>query len=159
ERRYGARAGEYADEIARHYHRSATLPGAERGVAFCLEAAERAKQSAAFAEVAEYLRMALELGAADDARCPRLLARRALARTRSPARDRAKGVPTRAGGAIATAEGSDAAAEFLADAADALWVVTAMPRAWSLATLGLKYLGDRRNTTWARLMVLDIQRR
>ena len=57
---YGDRAGEHAGEIARHYHRSATLPGAERGVAYCLLAADRAEQSAAFAEAAEYLRMALD---------------------------------------------------------------------------------------------------
>src|SRR5262249_11581079 len=77
----------------------------------------------------------------------------------SLALDQAERVATQAAAAIAAAEGNDAAAEFLADAADALWVVTAITRAWSLATLGLKYLGDRRNTTWARLMVLDIQRR
>ena len=40
-----------------------------------------------------------------------------------------------------------------------MWVVAAIPRAWSLATHGLRYLGERRDTTWARLMVHDIQRR
>lgn len=151
--------GERAGEIARHYHQSASLPGAERGVAYCLPAAERAEQSAAFAEAAEYLRMALELSDPSDTRRPRLLARLALALTWSLALDQAEQTATQAAAAIATAESNDAAAEFLADVADALWVAAAIPRAWSLATHGLRYLGERRDTTWARLMVHDIQRR
>src|SRR5215468_3431791 len=63
---YGERASAHAAAIARHYHRSASLPGAERGVAYCLAAAERAEQSAAFAEAAEYLRLALELADPSD---------------------------------------------------------------------------------------------
>src|SRR5262245_2430978 len=38
---YGDRAAEHAAEIARHYHRSAPLPGAERGVPWCLAAADQ----------------------------------------------------------------------------------------------------------------------
>jgi tetratricopeptide (TPR) repeat protein len=151
---------ERAGEIARHYHRSASLPGAERGVAYCLLAAECAEQSAAFAEAAEYLRIALELGDPSDPRRPRLLARLALALTRSLALDQVEQTATQAAAAIATAESNGAAAEFLADVADAVWVAAlALPLAWSLATHGLSYLGDRRDATWARLMFLDIERR
>jgi hypothetical protein len=55
-------------------------------------------------------------------------------------------------------ENSDAAADF-PDAADVMCVVAAIPRAWSLSTHGLRYLSERRDKTWARLMVHDIGRR
>src|SRR4029077_18009359 len=81
---YGDRPIEHAAEIARHYHRSASLPGAERGVAYCLAAAERAERAGALEEVADAIAMALELLPADDVRRGRLLARRgrALASTK-----------------------------------------------------------------------------
>jgi predicted ATPase len=41
---YGARANEHVAEIARHWHRSASLPGAESGVPFCLQAADQARR-------------------------------------------------------------------------------------------------------------------
>jgi class 3 adenylate cyclase/tetratricopeptide (TPR) repeat protein len=155
----GAAAMEHAGEIARHYHQSASLPGAERGVAHCLLGSERAERSAAFAESANYLRMALDLLPSGDAWRPRLLARHALALTWSLALDEAEQAATDAATSLATAEGSDAAAEFMADAADAMWVAAMTPRAWSLARRGLDYIGSRRDTTWARLMVYDIERR
>jgi len=156
---YSDNGGEHAGEIARHYHRSASLPGAEHGVVYCLVAAERADQSAAFTEAAEYLQIALELSDPHDTRRPRLLARLALAFTWGLAFERAEQTATQAAAAIAAAAGNDAAAEFLADAADALWAAAAIPRAWSLAAHALRYINDRRDTTWARLMVHDIQRR
>src|SRR5262249_19178896 len=76
ERAYGADAERYAGEIARQYYQSAALPGAERGVAYCLAAAERAERAAALEEVADALAMALALLPADDARRGQLLARR-----------------------------------------------------------------------------------
>src|SRR5215470_11212440 len=42
---YGERAGEHAAAIARHYHRSASLPGAERGVPHALAAAQQAQSA------------------------------------------------------------------------------------------------------------------
>jgi hypothetical protein len=66
---------------------------------------------------------------------------------------------TRAAASVAEAEGEPAAAEFVADAADAMWVASSTPRVWSLATCGLSYCRMRRDTTWARLMVYDIERR
>src|SRR5262245_25342504 len=156
---YGTRAAEHADEIARHYHRSASLPGAERGVAYCLMAAERAEQSAAFVEAAESLRIALELADPSDPRRPRVLARLALALAWNLNLDEAEEMATRAAASIAELEGEAAAAEFVADAADAMCIASSTPRVWSLATRGLGYCGMRRDTTWARLMVYDIERR
>jgi class 3 adenylate cyclase/tetratricopeptide (TPR) repeat protein len=152
-------ADEHAGEIARHYHQSASLPGAERGVAYCLVGAARAEQSAAFAEAAKYLRMALALSDPNDARRPRLLGRLALALIWNLALNEAEQAASDAAAAIAAAEGNDAAADFLADAADAMWVAAMTPRAWSLARCGLGYIGSRRDTTWARLMVYDIESR
>jgi hypothetical protein len=132
---------------------------AARGVPHCLLAAARAEHSAAFAEASEYLRMALALSEASDARRPRLLGRLALALIWNLGLDEAEQVASDAAAAIATAEDTDAAADFLADAADAMWVAAMTPRAWSLATRGLGYIGSRRDPTWARLMVYDIERR
>src|SRR5262249_40838070 len=42
---YGERASEHAAEIARHYAQSAGLPGAERGVVYCLAAADGAERA------------------------------------------------------------------------------------------------------------------
>jgi predicted ATPase/class 3 adenylate cyclase len=128
EQGYRDHSGEHAGEIARHYHRSVALPGAERGVAYCVLAADYAEQSAASTEAAEYLRMALDLADPSDARRPRLLARLALVLTWSLALDQAEQTATQGAAAIAIAEGNDAAANFLADAADAMWAVAAIPR-------------------------------
>src|SRR5262249_59880029 len=78
ERAYGADE-RYAGEIARQYYQSAALPGAERGVSYCLAAAKRAARAGALEEVADVLAMALALLPAGDARRGRLLARRGLA--------------------------------------------------------------------------------
>jgi class 3 adenylate cyclase/tetratricopeptide (TPR) repeat protein len=155
----GDRAVDHAGEIARHYHQSASLPGAECGVAYSLVAAQRAEEGAAFAEAAEYLHIALALCDRADPRRPRVLARLALALTWNLALDEAEKTAIEAAAEVAAAESNDAAADFLADAADAMWVATSTRRAWSLAAGGLKYLSGRRDMTWARLMVYDIQRR
>jgi tetratricopeptide (TPR) repeat protein len=68
-------------------------------------------------------------------------------------------VATRAGEQIAAAEGPAAAAEYLAGAALTMGVTGNNPRAWALAQQGLPYAGDRRDLVWARLVVLDYQRR
>ena len=159
EHAYGVHARDYAGEIARHYQQSVSLPGAERGVPYCLVAVEHAEASAAFAEAAAYLRMALELSPTADVARPRLLARLALAHTWSLALEQAEQTALEAARAIAAVEGNDAAAEFVADACDAMWVAASTRRAWSLAAEGLRYLGSRRDTTWARFMVYDIERR
>ena len=79
EDRYGERVTEHALEIAHQWHRSAALPGGERGALHCVRAADRAERAGAHEETAAALRMALDLLPACDARRPRLLARLALA--------------------------------------------------------------------------------
>src|SRR5262245_48358249 len=72
---HGTRAAERAAELAEQYHRSAALPGAERGVVHAIAAADRAEVEVAWDRVATFLRMALELMESDDVRRPRVLAR------------------------------------------------------------------------------------
>ena len=63
EDRYGDRVTEHALEIAHQWHRSAALPGGERGALHCVRAADRAERAAAHEETAAALRMALDLSA------------------------------------------------------------------------------------------------
>jgi class 3 adenylate cyclase/tetratricopeptide (TPR) repeat protein len=159
ERRYGEQAAEHALEIARQWHRSASLPGADRGGPHCLAAADRAEQAAAHEEAVTALRMALDLLPAGDARRSRLLARLGLALAWSLQNEEAVRVASEAGELLAASEGSDAAAGYLADAATAVYSSGFDPRAWVLAEQGLRHLGARRDLTWARLASYDLDRR
>jgi len=59
----------------------------------------------------------------------------------------------------AKTEGNGAAADYLAEAAMALWGAGFERGAWTAATLGLGYIGERRDLTWVRLMLNDVVRR
>jgi DNA-binding SARP family transcriptional activator/tetratricopeptide (TPR) repeat protein len=155
---YGERVTEHALEIAHQWHRSAALPGGERGALHCVRAADRAERAAAHEETAAALRMALDLLPARDARRPRLLARLALALTWSFAPEEAVRVASEAGDLIATSEGSDVAADYLAEAAHALYASNFDAAAWAVAEHGLQYVGRRRDLTWALLAGLDFER-
>ena len=150
---------EHAAEIADQYHRSAALLGAERGVHHALVAAERATAVYAYDQVATYLRMAQRLLLENDARRPRLLGRLAVAVARALSFEEALATAQDAATGIAAAEGEQAAADYLADAASALHIAGFARGAWSLAARGLSLIGDRHDKTWVRLMVLDIARR
>jgi class 3 adenylate cyclase/tetratricopeptide (TPR) repeat protein len=148
-----------AGEIAAQFHRSRSLPGGERGVDVALAAAGHAEATGGQAEAAKFLRMALDLMAEGDPRRPRLLARLGMALIWSLAFDAGAEVAARAGEAIATAEGPEAAADYLAGAAVAMGAGGNNPRAWELARQGLVHTADRRDLTWAFLVMLDHQRR
>jgi tetratricopeptide (TPR) repeat protein len=156
---YGGGAGDHAAEIARHYHRSASLPGAERGVPYCLAAAEQAERAAALSEAAEHLRAAVALLPKHDARRPRLVARLGLILCWSLNFETALELAGSAAREIAQYESENAAADYLAE------VVTAMDEqgyhhgAFTLAEQGLRYVGARRDSTWVALKSLDIMRR
>jgi hypothetical protein len=159
ERALGERAAEHAEAIAQQWHRSAALPGAERGVAHCLAAAERAEGAAAHEQAAAALRMALDCLPAGDARRPRVLARLGLALAWGLDPEQAVAVAGEAGRRIAESEGAGPAAEYLADAADAVWAAAYSARAWALAEQGVALAGDRRDLVWARLAIHDLARR
>src|SRR5262249_15788212 len=111
----------YAGEIARQYYQSAALPGAERGVAYCLVAAGRAERAGALEEVAEALAMALALLPAEDTRRGRLLARRGRALSSTKRADEAAATAIEAANLIATTDGRSVAADYLAEVANLIW--------------------------------------
>ena len=150
-----ARAG----EIAHHYQRSAGLAGAHRGVDFALQAAEHSEATGAPDEAARFLRTALELLPGGDARRPRILGRLGAALIWGLSFDEAVPVAIEAGEAIAEAEGSGAATQYLADATYACQVAGSSPHGWELARRGLVHAGDQRDVAWARLVSFDGERR
>jgi tetratricopeptide (TPR) repeat protein len=150
-----ARAG----EVASQYHRAAGLPGAERGMEAALVAAGHAEAVGGHREAAEFLRIALDLGTADDARRPGLLGRLGMALAWSLAFEEAVAVAGDAGEAIASSDSVDAAARYLSDAAYACSLAGGQAYAWTLAARGLAYAGARRDVAWARMISLDHERR
>jgi DNA-binding CsgD family transcriptional regulator len=148
-----------AGEIAFQYHRSAGLPGAERGVEFALVAAAHAEVAAAHDTAARFLRMALDLLPDGDDRRLGLLGRLGMALIWALAFDKAVAAACEAGDAIAEADGPDAAAEYLSEAAYAANMAGSPAHAWPLARQGLRYAGVRRGVAWARLVSFDHMRR
>ncbi|HZQ77762.1 MAG TPA: AAA family ATPase [Acidimicrobiia bacterium] len=145
-------------EIAVHYHRSVALPGAERGVAPALEAADLAQATGAYDEAAKFLRLALDLAPGTDPRRPALLGRLGIVLAWALDFDDAVDVAAEAGDAIAQTETKQAAAQYLADAAYAVASAGGIVPAWQLARQGLTYAGAR-DVAWARLTCFDHQRR
>jgi hypothetical protein len=156
---YGPRAAEHAAEIAEQYHRSARLPGAERGVHYALAAADQAVAAYARDEVVTYLRMACTLMPDDDAGRPRLLGRLAVALGWALSFEEALTTAQDAANRIAASAGESAAADYLVDAAAELDRAGSKQGAWALAAQGLRLIADRRDKTWVRLMSFDIVRR
>src|SRR5262245_8867367 len=155
------RSPDRAADIAYHYHRSAAMAGAEAGVAPALAAADAAEAAYAHDDAATFLRMALDLMAAGDARRPRLLARLGLALIWAARFEEAAHVAAEAGDAIARAEGDAAAADYLAEAAMAMspWAGAGdWHGTWALAAQGLRYAGERRDAAWASLKSFDLLR-
>ncbi|HEV7864322.1 MAG TPA: AAA family ATPase, partial [Acidimicrobiia bacterium] len=145
-------------EIAVHYHRSVALPGADRGVAPAVEAADQAQATGAYDEAAKFLRLALDLAPRTDPRRPALLGRLGIVLAWALDFDDAVEVAAEAGGAIAEKETKQAAAEYLADAAYACASAGGIVASFHLARRGLAYAGDR-DVAWARLTCFDHQRR
>lgn len=152
-------SGPQAGEIASQYHRSADLPGAEKGVDPALAAANHAEATGAHYEAARFLRIALDLLPGGDSRRARLLGRFGMALAWALDFDEAARVVTAAGDAIADAEGPEAAAEYLSEATYACRLAGGQSQAWRLAVQGLRYAGDRRDVSWARLVYFDLERR
>lgn len=67
ERAHEGRTSDVAAELARQYHGSATMQGAERGIAYALTAVEQARTAHLPAEAVELARIAIELTSPDDA--------------------------------------------------------------------------------------------
>src|SRR5262249_39186789 len=158
EQAHGANAERWAGEIARQYYQSAALPGAERGVAYCLTAADRAELAAALDGVADALAMALDLLTADDARRGRLLARRGRALASTKRADEAAAIAVEAAELVAASDGRAAAADYLAEVASSIFVAGTAQVAWAVARHGLTFAEGRRDWAWAVLRAHDLDR-
>jgi DNA-binding SARP family transcriptional activator/tetratricopeptide (TPR) repeat protein len=146
-------------EVAAHYHQSAVLPGADAGVAPALEAAEQAQAASAHGEAAAFLGMACELAPPGDPRLPQLRARLGLALAWALRLDEAVKVASEAAAELAAVEGRQAAAGYLAEVAAACTNADSAGHAWQLVPQGLAYAGERHDTVWATLALLDLDRR
>ena len=158
ERLYGDRALEHAAELAYQYHRSAGLPGTERGAAYAVEAAEQAERLPAWDQVAAFSRMALDLLTEADERRADAAGRLGLALARSTGSDEAASACAEAADLLAKAEGTDSAADYLAEAVPALYFAN-VRAAWDLSSRGLAIIGSRRDAAWATLAWADAFRR
>jgi class 3 adenylate cyclase len=159
ERVFGDRTSEHAPQLAQQFHRSAALPGAERGVGHALVAADRAEASGAWDESVTMLRIALDLAPSADARRRRIEGRLGLALAWSLQFDEALETMLRAGEALAATEGDEAAANYYADAASACSGAGFDRGYWRLAPLGLAKVRDRHDFAWAVLTYYELQRR
>jgi DNA-binding SARP family transcriptional activator len=146
-------------EVAAHYHQSAVLPGAEAGVAPALEAADQAQAASAHGEAAAFLAMACELAPPGDARLPRLRARLGLALAWALRLDETVKVASEAADELAAVEGREGAAGYLAKVTSTLTNAGSVGHAWQLVPQGLAYAGERHDTAWATLTLLELDRR
>lgn len=154
---YGDRVADCAAELAYQYARSSALPDSDRGVFHAVTAADQAERAYAREDSVVFLRMALQLLPSNDLRRARIVGRLGMALSWALGFDEAIRTMREAGDLIAATEGRDAAADYLADAVMGLWA--AGSQRWPLASQGLAYIDNRRDTTWVRLAANDIIRR
>ncbi len=149
---------DYAAELAAQYHASTILPGAERGIPYCLAAAEQARAGYAHERAVVFLRMARDLlpggpsGASAD-----LLCQLAIAEAEALLLSDAHRSAEEALAALA-ASGTEpkAVAAFLVTVARALKDGGAPHSLWEpLVQRGLALVGDERDLLWARSTLLQ----
>jgi DNA-binding CsgD family transcriptional regulator len=148
---------DYAAEFAVQYHASSILPGAERGIPYCLAAAEQARAGYAHDRAVVFLRMARDLlpGGPSEASAD-LLCQLAIAEAEALLLDDAHRSTEEALAAL-TASGTEpkTIASFLVTVARALKDGGAPHALWEpLVERGLALVGDERDLLWARLTLL-----
>jgi len=154
---HGPRAALHAERIARQYHASADLPGAEDGVVHCLLAADRAAAVAAWEDEASYVGMALDLLLPSDGRRSRLLERQGLALAFSGETARAARTASEAAGMIEARLGRAAASEYLVNVVTGVaWSSSEL--AWNLSDEAERMLDRDDPTAWARLKLVTLWR-
>jgi DNA-binding CsgD family transcriptional regulator len=142
----------FALELARQYHASAALAGAERGVEYALACVIDARASAAQDSVVKFLEMALDMIApADVERRGRVLGELAVAQAEAVMHAESAATLSRA---LDVLEASGASPEAIADlvycVASGLTVTFGYPGAEPIRR-ALALLDDRRDWRWARL--------
>jgi DNA-binding CsgD family transcriptional regulator len=155
ERAHADAPGEVAAEVARQYRLSATVPGAERGVAHALAAAEQARAAHAPVEAVAFLTIARDLARPDDvATRAAILRRLALAQAEAAMLDAA---PRTLHAALdASGQSPEATATVVYQVVSALQDALAdQDTLEPLIARGLKALGHARSLPWARLKLLE----
>jgi DNA-binding CsgD family transcriptional regulator len=149
---------DYAAELAAQYHASAILSGAERGIAYCLAAAEQARAGYAHERAVVFLRMARDLlpGGRLEASAD-LLCQLAVAEAEALLLNDAHRSAEEALAALsATQAEPKAIATFLVEVAQALKDGGAPHALWQpLIQRGLALVGDERDLLWAQLTLLQ----
>lgn len=148
-----------AAEVAAQYHASRGLPGADAGVGAAVEAADLAEAAAAHDENARFLAVAVDLLPTGDERLPSITARLGTAQAWAGRFDDAVATAARAADLLATSDGPDRAATYLAMVTSALASADGAAHAWRLAAQGLRFAGGRRDQVWASLKVHELDRR
>lgn len=144
-------------ELAFQYHASAALPGAERGIPFCLAAAEGVSAAYAYEQAVTFLRMAGDLASQSPvALRAEIASKRAVAEAHALLLNEAQQSSETALALLIEAKAQpDAIATFLTITARALKEGGAPVHAWEpLVERGLALLDKRRDLLWARLMLL-----
>lgn len=148
---------EHAAELAAQYRASAPLPGAERGVAYALAAAEQADASHAYDRAVTFLRMARDLADEQPASTRwDVLCRLALAEATALMLSEAERTAHLALAAAAEARIWPAGVvEFLIAVVRGLREGGGSQRSWEpFLDRGLELTGDHRDLAWARLQLL-----
>ena len=118
----------------------------------------RAETTYARDEEVTFLRLTLDLLPGNDPQRPRVCGRLGLALAWTLSFDEALKVASAAAQLIAATEGEDAAADYLAQVIIPMSTGGFSHGAFSLAQEGLRYVGTRRDLTWASLRAMDIIR-
>lgn len=144
-------------ELAWQYYASSALPGAERGIPFCLAAAESAAAGYAHEQVVTFLRMARDLvGHSSLTLRAGIAAKLTVAEASALLLAEAQASSEAALALLLQAQAEpETVIAFLTAAARALKEGGAAPPAWQpLVERGLALVDERRDLPWARLMLL-----
>ncbi len=155
----GAPGPTESGELAGQYHRSASLPGADRGVEHALRAAEHAETAGGADRTASFLGMALDLLPRGDPRAPEIAARRGVALVVGPHHAEGASIVVSAADDLVDLGEPAAASRLLAEAAWSAELAGFTEEAFSLAATGLGLVADGpEDDVWARLYLLDLRR-
>ena len=135
------------------------MPGAERGAAYAVAAADNAESAAAWDEAAGYLRVALELMRDDDPGRAAIAGRLALSLIWALQEDEAVEAARQAIGIFERTSGAYEAGVFASQIAHAAFGAGFAAAAWALASRALELLGEARDVNWARARAVDLLRR
>ena len=150
-----------AATLARHYLRSAAIPGCERGVPYTIAVADDAAGRYARHEELAALRIAIELIEPHDERTITILRRTAVAAVLAVIDpDDQLAAAEAAAVLIAEEEGADAACDFVVDLLVSARHLEDITTCWRLASLARRWLSpDRRDRAWAYVRDTELSER